>query len=221
MTYSAKIIQVFETNQNTDQALKMAHYMQNKFVFYGIPSSLRKDLQKPFLEKKNLPQLNNLEEVIWSLWSEEARECQYFAIDLLKKYMNQLDKSYIDLYEKIIIHKSWWDTVDLLASTLVGKLVAKYPELIEEKVDYWIASDNIWLQRTAILFQLKYKENTDFDLLQKYIRHRAKSEGFFIQKAIGWALRQYSKFNPEQVKIFIKNTALAKLSKKEGSKYIE
>lgn len=111
MSYLSEIIQVFEANKNTENAEKMASYMQNKFAFYGLPSPLRKDLQKPFLDPKNLPKIESLEAIILNLWSAEPRECQYFAIDLLKKYMKQVDKSYIDLYEKLVLQKSWWDTI--------------------------------------------------------------------------------------------------------------
>lgn len=221
MSYISEITQVFEQNKNSKNAEKMSNYMQNKFAFYGIQSPLRRKLQKDFLEKNNLPKLENLKAIILNLWKAEQREYQYFGIDLLKKYMNQVDKAYIDLYEKMILQKSWWDTVDLLASTLVGKLILKYPDLVLEKTDTWIKSDNIWLQRTSLLFQLKYREATDFNLLQKYIQYIVESEDFFIQKAIGWALRQYSKYSPKEVKVFLESQKLAKLSLKEASKYID
>lgn len=220
MSYLAELSQVFEESRNSDNAQKMADYMQNKFAFYGIPSPLRRDLQKPFLQKENLPLLENLEKIILKLWEEKHRECQYFAIDLLKKYLKPIEASFVNLYEKMIIQKSWWDTVDLIASTLVADLFQKYPELIKEKADVWIQSDNIWLQRTALLFQLKYKDKTDFDLLQHYIQQTAHSEEFFIQKAIGWALRQYSKQNPHAVKNLLEHQKLSKLSRREASKYI-
>lgn len=221
MSYLAELSQVFEENKNADNAQKMATYMQNKFAFYGIPSPLRRDLQKSFLIKNNLPSLENLEELILKLLSKEQREYQYFAIDLLKKHLKLIDVSFVNLYEKMIIQKSWWDTVDLIASTLVADLLQKYPELIKEKANVWIQSENIWLQRTALLFQLKYKDKTDFDLLQHYIQQTAHSEEFFIQKAIGWALRQYSKQNPHAVKNLLEHQKLSKLSRREASKYLD
>ena len=122
--------------------------------------------------------------------------------------------------EQLITKKSWWDTVDMLAQKQVGWIAKNHPEVIEETIEKWSVSDHLWLRRSAILFQLKYKENTNEELLYRYIIINAESEDFFIQKAIGWALREYSKTNPQSVRDFIANHQLAKLSVREGSKYI-
>lgn len=117
--------------------------------------------------------------------------------------------------EWLISTKSWWDTVDAIAPKPVGKIAASYPEVIEETLDGWAVHENMWLRRAAILFQLKYKEKTDDALLYRYILKNADSKEFFIQKAIGWALREYSKTNPASVKEFIENHKLAPLSVRE------
>ncbi|MEN2766316.1 DNA alkylation repair protein [Ornithinibacillus sp. 16A2E] len=96
----------------------------------------------------------------------------------------------------------------------------EHPEVIQEKIEKWSTDSNMWLRRTSILFQLKYKKYTNEQLLYTYIRRNANSREFFIQKAIGWALREYSKTNPESVKNFIAENELAKLSVREGSKYL-
>ena len=102
----------------------------------------------------------------------------------------------------------------------MGEIVKRYPEVIEETINQWAVHDNMWLRRTAILFQLKYKEQTNENLLYHYINKNADSKEFFIQKAIGWALREYSKTNSESVKTFIEGNQLARLSVREGSKYL-
>ncbi|MFL6556402.1 MAG: DNA alkylation repair protein, partial [Bacillus sp. (in: firmicutes)] len=113
-----------------------------------------------------------------------------------------------------------WDTVDAIAPKPVGKIAERFPELVAETIDGWAINDYLWLRRAAILFQLKYKQNTNEELLYQYIRQNADSKEFFIQKAIGWALREYSKTNPASVKKFIDGTQLAPLSIREGSKYL-
>jgi 3-methyladenine DNA glycosylase AlkD len=123
------------------------------------------------------------------------------------------------LLERLITTKSWWDSVDSIAP-LVGELARKYPELVEENINHWSKHDNYWLRRASILFQLKYKDETNEALLYDYMVKNADSKEFFIQKAIGWALREYSKTNPKSVKAFIEGNQLAPLSIREGSKYL-
>lgn len=100
-----------------------------------------------------------------ALFAEEEREFQYVAIDLLSRYGKKQPSEAIKVYEQLIVTKSWWDTVDGLAGTVVSNHFKLYPELIPTYNEAWINGDNIWLARTAILFQLKYKEKTDVDLL--------------------------------------------------------
>src|SRR5699024_9475553 len=113
----------------------------------------------------------------------------------LIKNKKLLKECHITLIEHIITTKSWWDTVDAIATHLVGELFAKYPHLITEKGDNWLRLENIWLQRSMILFQLKYKEKTNEDLLYSIIKQLKHIDEFFIQKAIGWSLREHSKTN--------------------------
>jgi 3-methyladenine DNA glycosylase AlkD len=117
----------------------------------------------------------------------------------------------------MITHKSWWDTVDSV-SHIVGMQFRRYPETREQHLAKWRASNNIWLRRTAILFQLDYKIETDFELLCEIIRENLNSKEFFINKAIGWALRQYARVDPKAVKKFVDSMPLHPLSKREALK---
>src|SRR5690606_15703316 len=139
------------------------------------------------------------------LWKMNEREYQYVALDYIDRNLKKITIDHMELFHMLITSKSWWDTVDMLAQKPVGQLAKNYPELIEKKIDTWSTEGNIWLRRTAILFQLKYKEETNEELLYTYIRRNADSNEFFIQKAIGWALREYSKTNPSSVQHFIRN----------------
>ena len=122
--------------------------------------------------------------------------------------------------QKLITTKSWWDTVDSLAPNAVGQLAKDFPEVKEEVIESWAYGNHLWLRRAAILYQLKFKGGTEESRLYRYIVQNATSREFFIQKAIGWALREYSKTNPESVRLFIQEQELPKLSIREGSKYI-
>jgi 3-methyladenine DNA glycosylase AlkD len=126
----------------------------------------------------------------------------------------------MDRIKLLIINKSWWDSVDPLATNITGILCAKYPELVQSHILSWAKSDDIWLARVAVLFQLRYKENTDTELLTLIISKNSHNKEFFIAKAIGWALREYSKTNKEWVKLFLDCNILQPLSVREASKYL-
>jgi 3-methyladenine DNA glycosylase AlkD len=141
-------------------------------------------------------------------------------MDYLVKVKKQLQKEDITFIEELITTKSWWDSVDLIASHLVGEICKMYPELVYEHILKWSIDENMWLRRTSILYQLKYKENLDTEILEKVIKVNINDENFFIRKAIGWALREYSKTNKEWVGNFLNNNKLSSLSIKEASKYL-
>ena len=138
------------------------------------------------------------------------------------KYKDFITKSNLNFYLNLILITQWWDIVDAVAINLVGKVMFSNHKF-KQILNSWIKHKNMWIRRTAILCQLKYKLNTNQDLLYKLILMSAKEEEFFIRKAIGWALREYSKTNPKSVKKFIKKNSskLSSLSIREGVKRIK
>jgi 3-methyladenine DNA glycosylase AlkD len=206
----------FEANANTIVAKGQKAYMKNHFDFYGIKTPVRRELQRPFLVKEYLPPKKELPSLIKTLWNMPEREFQLFGQELVQKYVKLLEEKDIELLEYMIKHKSWWDTVDFIAVKLVGAYFKLYPQHRNKITKKWMASENIWLQRTVILFQLEYKKTTDVDFLSQNIQKLLGSKEFFINKAIGWILRQYSKTNPQWVKNFVAKTDLHSLSRKEA-----
>lgn len=213
------IIDVFYINKSEENAIPMSAYLKNNFPFLGLPRPKRNELQKTFIKE-----VKKKKEIDWGFvfkcWDLPEREFQYLAADYLlamKSYIVDVD---IEKIEKLIISKSWWDTVDTLAPNLIGELCIKYPYLIEKYIMKWSACENMWLKRTALLFQLKYKEKTNIDLLEKIILENKDTKEFFINKAIGWILREFSKTNKDWVRKFIENNTLHSLSIREGSKYL-
>jgi len=216
-----KVTNLFEAYRNEREAGPMTKYMKNHFPFLGIKSPIRKELEKVFFKETGILKEPFDQEFIIELWEKDEREYQYMALTYIEKSLKKLQKGDLTLMERLVLEKSWWDTVDAIAAKAVGKIAEKFPEIIEETIDDWAEHDNMWLRRTAILFQLKYKEITDEERLYRYIRSNSDSKEFFIQKAIGWALREYSKTNPSSVKQFINENSLAPLSVREGSKYVD
>ena len=210
----------FRENANAESAVQMKRYMKDRFDFFGIKSPLRSELYREHKQLNGLIPKDKRDEIVKWCWNAPQREWQYFAMEFLGKEAKKADMQVVDLYTFMIVNKSWWDTLDYIAVNLVGPYLNKYPERIPELTNNWMDSDNIWLQRTCILFQLKYKTNTDTKLLEGFILRLKESNEFFIRKAIGWSLREYSKTNPEYVKSFVASHELSGLSHREALKWM-
>lgn len=219
--YLYPLQQLFEQNANPDNAGPMKKYLRDQFDFLGLKSPQRRLLFRQFVAEHGLPQIADLEMILLDLWQLSPREYQYTGLDLLHRLRKQIGPETINLLERLIVSKSWWDTVDALASHAVGGLLARQPPLKEATISRWRHSDNFWLRRTTLLFQLRYKEATDEALLFSLIRDNLGSDEFFINKAIGWALREYSKVNGQAVRQFVAQTALMPLSEREALKWMK
>ena len=213
------LITDFEENRNELLAESMSKYMQDKFRFLGVRGATRSEIYK-----KYFPDARKSKIIDWdfveSCWNKEEREFQYVVIYYLKAMQKFLKREDISKLKYLIVTKSWWDTVDLLAK-VIGSLVIRiegYDKIMLE----WSKDSNIWLRRVAILYQLSLKDKVDEIILDKILVNNLGDNEFFINKAIGWALRDYSKFNPKWVREFIKKNKdnMANLSIREASKYI-
>lgn len=211
-----------ELNLLSDQnrSLGAAAYMKHKFVFIGVDATTRKNIQKDWFKLIN-DHFHLRWEIITELWLKEEREYHYVAIDWInswnKKYLEEVD---IEKLEWLLTNHSWWDSVDAIASNVLGTYFQKFPTKIHEVISIWRDSDNFWLQRSCLIFQLKYRGNVNFELLKSLIIQFMPNKEFFIQKAIGWSLRQYSKFNSSEVKLFVEEVNLQGLARREATKYI-
>ena len=209
----------FERNKDAQNAIKMEAYMKNRFSFLGIKSPLRNEISKPFLKHKFDDQAQ-LKLVVEELWLADYREYQYLAMEMLHRNRKLLTLDSLPFLTRLVTTKSWWDTVDNLAAKVLGLLLLRFPDELESNIQPWIESDNLWLNRTAIIFQLKYKDKIRLDLLTEAIEAHMDSKEFFHAKAIGWALRQHSKIDKVWVGRFINTHTLRPLSVREGSKYL-
>ncbi len=187
---------------------------------FGIHAPLRDEICATFLLNTHRPTKAELSDIVKSLWLQPEREYHYFAQILVSKYVKQFSKPDIHLLEFMALNNSWWDTIDYIATKLMAAYFKLYPEQINPITRAWMDSGNIWLQRSCLLFQLKYKLALDTNLLSQYIAELKNSKEFFIKKAIGWVLREYSKTNSLWVINFVKNNQLAPLSQREAMKFI-
>jgi len=214
-----EIVEQFKHNQNPTLAAPMAKYMQSRFAFLGLPRPERNRLQGAFIKQAKREQTINWD-FVWDCWDLPEREYQYLAVDYLITLAEYLQPQDMTKMERLLTAKSWWDTVDTITVKLVGQMCRLYPQLIDDYIYKWAAGEDIWLIRSTILFQLKYKQATDPILLEALILQQNNSREFFITKSIGWALREYSKTAPQWVQAFIATHPLQPLSIREGSKYL-
>jgi 3-methyladenine DNA glycosylase AlkD len=220
-SYVLALKKLYEQNANPEQAVPMKHYMRDQFEYLGIKSPQGTALKKEFIQEYGLPPLDQLDEISRDLWSLPQREFQYAAVGFISDHEKNLEPEFITTIEFLITTKSWWDTVDSLAGHTVGTHFKRFPAVKAKYLKKWRKSDNFWLRRTTLLFQLGYKKETDFDLLCELIQENLGSNEFFINKAIGWALRQYAHTDPVPVKKFVKATKeLNPLSRREALKNI-
>ncbi|ARK29060.1 DNA alkylation repair protein [Halalkalibacter krulwichiae] len=210
----------FREIENKEKATVMSAYMKNQFQFLGIQTPERRRISAQLFKKWEVGKKPIDWKFIFDLWEQSEREYQYVGVDYLRKSKNYLFADDLTQIKEIITVKSWWDTVDLIASGVVGYIVRTFPE--QAKVmDGWIKDDNMWVKRTAILHQLSFKEYTDEERLFYYCEKHANDTEFFIAKAIGWALRQHGKTNPQSVIEFVERTAIQNLSKREALKHLK
>ena len=199
----------------------MKGYMRHQFDFFGVKKPARLKIGQQFFKEFGKPTVEEIPNFVQFLWQQPERELQYFGNDINEKFVINFPATYLTHIEWCITHKSWWDTVDTLAIRVAGEFFKVHPALQVTTTERWISSNNFWLQRVAVIHQLKYKQDTNEQMLFDYCSRLKSSDEFFIQKGIGWALREYSKTNPEAVIRFVAQTDLAKFSKKEALKWLK
>lgn len=219
--YFHKIKAAFEAERDEVRAEKMKAYMKHHFEFYGLSSPIRKSKLADLIRTHGKPDPEVLMGLTGLLWSDPHREMQYAAMYFNDRMIREVDEYYAYFLDKLIGQKSWWDSVDWLAPSGMGNLFKRFPGLQDQFIEKWMSSGNRWYIRSAILFQLHYKKDTDFDLVKDLILRTVGTKEFFINKASGWILREYSKTNAEAVIAFINaHDELHPLTKREGLKWL-
>jgi 3-methyladenine DNA glycosylase AlkD len=215
-----RLMLVYTSAASPADAGPMRAYMRDAFPFLGIKTPRRRELAKQILRGLPPPHEADLRALALACWAQPAREYQYFAVDWLVKHATRPGPGFLTTIETLITTRSWWDTIDPLATRVVGPVVARHPSAVST-MDKWAADDNLWLARTAILHQLHYKENTDTARLFGYCTALAGHRDFFIRKAIGWALRHYARTDPDAVAVYVRQTPeLSSLSVREALKHV-
>lgn len=219
MSKYQKVKEAFEFLRDKENARHMEAYMRDRFKFYGLQTPERRAVYKDVIVRdKKVGAIDR--EFLEQCWADEHREFQYLVTDYLRAIQKFLTYEDVPFVEQFIRSKQWWDTIDGL-DRIVGGIAFRDPR-INDLMLRWSTDEDFWVRRLAIDHQLLRKNDTDEDLLEKIIVNNFGSDEFFINKAIGWSLRDYSKTNPAWVRDFIDKyrDRMAPLSLREASKYL-
>ncbi|MGZ4692572.1 MAG: DNA alkylation repair protein [Acidimicrobiales bacterium] len=217
-----RVAERFEAARDPEAAGPMAAYMRHQFAFLGISTKRREAMLREVVAGRPAPDERDLIDLTLALWDRDEREYQYAALWILRRRQRVLTPDFVPTAEHAITTRSWWDSVDTLAQHIVGGIVRRHRDL-ESLMAEWLVSDDIWLARSSILHQERWKADTDPDVLFAACLARAADKEFFLRKAIGWALRSYSYVDPVAVELFVRDhdAELSGLSKREAMKAIE
>ncbi|TDD97957.1 DNA alkylation repair protein [Flavobacterium cellulosilyticum] len=221
MPFIRSLEKAFQEKSNPENAAPMVKYLRNQFSFFGLKTEERRTIFKAIWKENQEEVTKNPRAIALDLYEKSKRELHYCSIEILiKQLKGNYKKEDIQLIEKILITNSWWDSVDTIAKYFLGEYLVEFPLETINVIERFSNSDNMWLNRSAIIFQLGYKQKTNFKILTLVCERHKDSNEFFIQKAIGWALREYGKTNPAAVRNFVINANLTPLSTKEALKNI-
>ena len=220
-TVLERLTATYAAAADPERAGPMQAYMKDVAPFLGLTTPVRRALSRTVVEGLSRPDEADCTAIALRCWQLPEREYHYFAVDHLRRHARACSSGFLPVARHLVTTVSWWDTVDALAAHTVGALVAADPKLTAD-MDLWIVDDDLWVARTALLHQLRYKERTDTERLFSYCLHQSGHPDFFVRKAIGWCLREYAKTDPEAVRAFLarERGRFAPLSVREALKNI-
>lgn len=208
---------------DAERAAAMATYLKTDMPIWGVPAPQRRAICRELLDAHPLDSPEAYEATVRELWALTYREEKYLAIDVARARRRFITLDHVPLYEQMVTEGGWWDLVDDIAMHLVGPVVYDERESMRPRVLGWAEHDDLWLRRTAIICQNRHKQFTDADLLFEVCRRGAGDPDTFIRKAIGWALRDYARTDPQAVRHFLSlhRDELSALSYREAAKHLQ
>ncbi|HEX2404393.1 MAG TPA: DNA alkylation repair protein [Acidimicrobiia bacterium] len=200
----------------------MQAYMKTDMPFYGVQKPARASILRDLVRDFPPPDATGYEQLVLGLWDLPHREEKYLALGVARRFEEYVTPGALPLYRRLIVEGGWWDLVDEVATHLICDLVVGYPGEVWPAVDTWIDDDDMWLRRSAIICQVGAKERTDAVRLFRFCEERSFEKEFFIRKAIGWALRQHARVDPEAVARFVSahRPGLSGLTYREATRHI-
>ncbi|MGH8923462.1 MAG: DNA alkylation repair protein [Acidimicrobiia bacterium] len=208
--------------EDPEKAKPMQAYMKTDMPFYGVPKPERVPIVRELKRRFPPGDAAQYRRNVLALWSLPHREEKYLAIGYARTFSRFVDFEQIGLFEQLIVEGAWWDLVDELASPIVSRVVLNHRQQMGPVLEQWIESPVMWLRRAAIICHNGHKESTNWPQLSDFCLRKAHEKEFFIRKAIGWALREYARVNPDAVQTFLRlhRQQLSGLTYREAAKHL-
>lgn len=214
LRFTQEILLALRAKASEEEAHEMAKGVRDSFDFLGVKVVTRREATYPIFDKYPPKSGDELATRVSDMWGQSYREVQYAACDYLFRYKALLGGQHLNFLKSLIKTRPWKDTVDTIATSILGDLAWRIPTL-RSKIAAWIRDPNIWVRRSVIIFQLQYRDHTDWDLLKSFCLHCAQDENYYIRNGIGRALSEYARINPTEVRHFIMDTPFSPLTSQE------
>jgi 3-methyladenine DNA glycosylase AlkD len=210
---------------DSERAVAQQAYMKSELPFHGIGAPDLKRLLRPMLAAYEPAGRDEHEATVRTLWDEVTHREEWYAAIALARHRSArpwLDPQAMPLWRHLLVTGAWWDVVDEIASHLVGATLARHRGQVTPVVRQWATGEDPWLRRTAVICQLPLKDQTDLDLLRHAIDSNIDDTSFWLRRAIGWALREHAKTDPEWVLAEAARLGdrMSGLSRREATKHL-
>lgn len=205
-----------------ERAASMQAYMKSAMPFLGVPVPAVRRVTRTCATAQPVASEFELEAIVRELWDEAGfREERYAATAMLDvpSVRGLRNPAQLALLRDLIVDRAWWDHVDELAHR-VGELLRLFPDEVGPAVTAWQDGADLWLRRVSVIVQLGFRDTLDTDRLAAAIDANAARPEFWLRKAIGWALRDYARTDPEWVRTFVASRELSPLSRREALKHV-
>jgi 3-methyladenine DNA glycosylase AlkD len=206
-----------------DDRAAMTAYMRNQFSFLGVKAPGQKTAYRAALATAGPPvDEGDIVAAIDALWAQPEREYRYAGCQLASRFGPHASPTFVNHAARWIATDPWWDTCDPLARSCVGQVVRLHP-VLRSTMDRWLAGDDLWLTRSALIHMGGWKDAIDRDWVFAACLARAGEPDFFIRKAIGWILRDLAWVDPAAVVAFVEGPGagvLSGLSRREALKNV-
>lgn len=219
LRFTQDILLALRAISNEEEAKSMSKTVREQFDFLGVKVIARREATYPIFDKNPPKDGDELALRVTDMWGQPYREIQYAACDYLFRHKHLLGGQHLNFLKHLIKTRSWKDTVDVVSTSVLGDLVWRFP-VLRAKIAAWIRDPNIWIRRSAILFQIQYRDRTDWEMLRDFCAHCAQDEDYYIRNSIGRALAEYARINPMEVRKFVLNTPFAPTTAQEVLKSI-
>ncbi|MCQ2060014.1 MAG: DNA alkylation repair protein [Fibrobacter sp.] len=206
LRFTQEILLALRAIANEEESHEMSKKAREQFDFLGINVVPRREVTYPIFDrnppKTDVELVNRVED----MWSQPYREIQYAACDYLFRHKEMLGGQHLNFLKKLIKTRAWRDTVDTIATCILGDLVLRLPAL-RSKITAWIRDPNVWVRRSAIIFQIQYNARTDWPLLRQFCLTCAQDDEYYIRNGIGKALIAYARVNPMEVRRLVQDNS--------------